>query len=49
VLDLFDEELFQNIAYDPEAWLYNLLQVQTIFLLLQQKTNSKNINSKSKT
>ena len=27
VLDLFDEELFQSIAYDPEAWLYNLLQV----------------------
>lgn len=26
VLDLFDEELFQSIAFDPELWLTNLLQ-----------------------
>ena len=26
VLDLFDEQLFQTICYDPEAWLTNLLQ-----------------------
>ena len=26
VLDLFDEELFQSIAFDPELWLSNLLQ-----------------------
>ena len=25
VLDFFDEELFQEIAYDPEAWLTKLL------------------------
>ncbi|TRY79228.1 hypothetical protein TCAL_17049 [Tigriopus californicus] len=25
VLDLFDEELFQTIAFDPELWLSNLL------------------------
>jgi len=25
VLDLFDEDLFATIAYDPEAWLTNLL------------------------
>jgi hypothetical protein len=26
VLDLFDEELFRAIAFDPELWLRNLLQ-----------------------
>ena len=26
VLDLFDEELFQSIAFDPELWLTNLLE-----------------------
>ncbi len=26
VLDLFDEELFESIAFDPELWLSNLLQ-----------------------
>ena len=27
VLDLFDEELFQTIAFDPEQWLTTLMQV----------------------
>ena len=26
VLDLFDEELLQAIAYDPEAWIDQLLR-----------------------
>ena len=26
VLDFFDEELFEQIAFDPELWLSNLLQ-----------------------
>ncbi len=26
VLDLFDEELFEAIAFDPEQWLTNLMQ-----------------------
>ncbi len=32
VLDLFDDELFQTIAFDPEQWLTNLMQARLLLI-----------------